>query len=190
MKNLSNFSLIKLFPENFRDDLEIKCFSKAFDIIYPVFFEKICKIKLFSRVESFTETECDFFANELKVDFYELNWTLEQKRTAVLNAFYFKLYKGTAGVISEYIYKLYNSATVKEWFDYNGLTYHFKIAINNLDTVLDNYLIQSFEKIIEKLKPVSRKCDAIEITNAITSDIKINALVGFVEGVMSEYDCR
>lgn len=165
--NLTNFNLLQLFPENFRDDVDIKCLASAFNTIFPKFIEKIVRIRLFSRIESLNVNECDFMAHELNVDFYEQSWSITQKRNALLKAFYFKIYKGIANVISDYIANVYDSAQVQEWFEYNGLQYHFKIIIKNINVAVDQILIDSFYKIIKKLKPITRKCDAIEIINEL-----------------------
>ena len=165
--NITNLDLLQLFPENFRDDIDIKCFASAFNSVFPKFIEKIIRIRLFSRIESLNSNECDFMAHELNVDFYEQGWSLQQKRDTLLKTFYFKLYKGTAKVISDYIANIYNSADVVEWFDYNGLQYHFKIVIKNINIAVNQLLIESFDKIIKKLKPITRKCDSIEIINEI-----------------------
>lgn len=168
--NLTDLNLLKLFPENFRDNVDIKCYASAFNKIYPKFIEKIVRIRLFSRIESLNSDECDFMAHELNVDFYEQSWDITQKRNALYKAFYFKVYKGTAKVISDYIANVYNSAQIQEWFEYNGLQYHFKIVIKNINVAIDDILIDSFERIIQKLKPLSRKCDSVEIINELLTE--------------------
>ena len=35
--NITNLDLLQLFPENFRDDIDIKCFASAFNSVFPKF---------------------------------------------------------------------------------------------------------------------------------------------------------
>lgn len=159
---LDDTKLKDLLPDNLKDDIESICFSAAFDEIVKNIFAKTRYIQIFSRVDSLNSEELTLLARELHVDVYDENWTLTKKRAACKNSINWHINKGTTKILSDIAQSLIGSSIVREWFEYGGLSYHFKIFFNIENDSFDIAKIQELYKITEKYKNLRSKLDGLD----------------------------
>ena len=81
------------------------------------------------RVDKLPEGVLDILAYDLKVDWYELDAPIWNKRQAIKECMLVHKYKGTKYAVETALHSMYNSAEVKEWFEYGGEPFHFTVKV-------------------------------------------------------------
>lgn len=168
--NLSSVHFIDLLPENMRENIRNICFAKTFDVLYPEFKNKIQYVRFLSRVDTLSSTQLDLLATELHVDVYDGKWTLSQKIESCKNSIKWHIYKGTPFILDDFIKKIYGKAELQEWFQYCGLSYHFKILVELFNEANDSNTIKKISEAVTKYKNQRSKLDNIEVQNIILNN--------------------
>lgn len=163
--NLENIKTLDIMPENLKNDIKTQCFSAAFDVLLSEQIEKIKNIKFFSRIDTLTDFELFLLAQELHVDVYDETWNATQKRNAIKNSIKWHIYKGTPWMLENYIKKIYGNSQLEEWFDYDGLSYHFRILIELINNELTENTLAKILQAIKTYKNVRSKLDDVQIRN-------------------------
>lgn len=84
---------------------------------------------VFPRIDEQPEEVLDILAADLKIDWYEVDAPVWNKRQAVKDCILVHKYKGTKYAVETALRSMYNSAEVQEWFEYGGEPYHFQIKV-------------------------------------------------------------
>lgn len=84
---------------------------------------------IFPRIDELPERVLDILAYDLKIDWYELDAPVWNKRQAVKECLLVHKYKGTKYAVETALRSMYNSAEVKEWFEYGGEPFHFTVKV-------------------------------------------------------------
>ncbi len=173
-KNLLNTSINDLLPKSISTDDEISSLSKALSLEIDKINQNIEKILFYPNIINLDEKVIDLLAEQFQVDFYDiLGLDLNTKRTLVQNALIWHKGKGTKGIIQDMISTLVNNnCIVKEWQDYDGKPYHFKITMEN--TTLSKVDCDNIQVIVNELKNERSKME--EITRALSLDKSIHVV--------------
>ena len=84
---------------------------------------------VFPRVDELPEEVLDILATDLKIQWYEIDAPIWNKRQAVKECMLVHKYKGTKYAVETALRSMYNSAEVKEWFEYGGEPFHFQVTV-------------------------------------------------------------
>lgn len=77
-----------------------------------------------------------FLAYAFKVDFWDESLSVADKRALIKQSLALHRYKGTTWAIKQVFEALNIKAVVKEWFNYGGEPYHFKIDLSLEDKAI------------------------------------------------------
>ena len=72
----------------------------------------------------------DILANDFKVDWWDANYTLEEKRRTLKDSWNVHRRLGTKAAVVLAISAIYPDTQVSEWWEYGGKPYHFKLLID------------------------------------------------------------
>ena len=186
--DLNNIKTLDIMPENLKDDIETQCFSAAFDVLLKSQIDKIKYIKFFSRVDSLNDLELLLLAKELHVDVYDENWTLEQKRVACKNSIKWHIYKGTPWMLEDYVQQIYGASTLEEWFDYKGLSYHFRILIDFINNPFDASVLEKIREAIHIYKNKRSKLDDLAVRTFAASGQRFVGITRTKVFVFTKYE--
>lgn len=172
MTELENLKLSDIMPPNLLKDPFVKAMCDALDVQLNKLVENNKKLSIYANIDNLPEEIINFLAWQFHVDFFDESWTLKQKRDAVKNSIKWHRYKGSIGVLEDYISTIFGNARVSEWFDYDGEPYHFKIdmitgeipSIEALNKIL---------KAIYTIKNTRSWCDGLGFLRAIDNKIYI-----------------
>lgn len=172
MTELENLKLSDIMPPNLLKDSFVKAMCDALDVQLNKLVENNKKLSIYANIDNLPEEIINFLAWQFHVDFFDESWTLKQKRDAVKNSIKWHRYKGSIGVLEDYISTIFGNARVIEWFDYDGEPYHFKIdmitgeipSIEALNKIL---------KAIYTIKNTRSWCDGLGFLRAIDNKIYI-----------------
>lgn len=87
------------------------------------------KAMIFPSIDTLPEELLDILAYDFKIEWYEAQAPVWNKRQAVKDAFAVHRYKGTKYAVETALRSMFNSAEVSEWFEYGGDPFHFKVTV-------------------------------------------------------------
>lgn len=91
-----------------------------------------------NRTDELPEKTLDLLAWQWHVDFYEpLGMDIETKRRLIKNSIPWHRIKGTPAAVEQVVSTAFDTSTVKEWFEYGGKPYYFKIITEDVTTNTD-----------------------------------------------------
>lgn len=122
-------SLLSAFPYSLsRDEDKYKIAVTIADNLADTAIETE-KAKIYPMIDSLPEKVLDILAYDFKVEWYEYNAPLENKRKIIKECILVHKYKGTRYATESALKSIYPVSKVSEWFEYGGKPYHFKVTI-------------------------------------------------------------
>ena len=159
--NLNNINLLDLQTSYMKQDPTTIAMCK---ILTPIFRELSKESKLafiYGRVDELDDKILDELAWQFHVDFYSVDFPIHVKRNLIKNAKKIHKLKGTPAAVENLLSSICGNATLKEWFEYDGEPFMFKVRIeveNNINSLLDK-----FEKSINTVKNTRSHLEKIEL---------------------------
>ena len=133
---------------------------------------EIDRVRIISNIDGLNETVLDILARDFKVDWYDPNYSLEEKRRTVKSSWRVHKTLGTKAAVETAIRAIYPLTTVEEWFEYGGEPYWFKIKTNALMT---EDMLSFFSDMIRRVKNTRSHIQAIEIHRTIEQTLYAGA---------------
>lgn len=122
-------ALLAAFPYSLQRDDDKAALAEAIaGELVKVLAQTNCAAVL-PRVDELPEAVLDILAYDFKVDWYELDAPIWNKRQAIKECMLVHKYKGTKYAVETALRSMYNSAEVKEWFEYGGEPFHFTVKV-------------------------------------------------------------
>ncbi|WP_108062709.1 phage tail protein I [Poseidonibacter lekithochrous] len=125
-----------------------------------------------------------FLAHAFKVDFWDESLDENDKRNLIQSSILLHQRKGTIWAIEKVFEALNMKAVVKEWFDYAGEPYHFKIDLSLEDKEITPGRITQLTKYIDIYKNVRSVLDELIISYLQKQKINI------ASGGVGEVSCN
>ncbi|MCI1965894.1 MAG: phage tail protein I [Oscillospiraceae bacterium] len=130
MMDLRNLDLLKLQSRYMRQDETTKALCAALTPILRSLARMIDSVLLYSRINELSGPVLDAIAWGYHVDAYDALADDEEKRHMIQNSYLIHKYKGTAYAVQKVVEGVFGEdGIVREWFEYNGEPYHFKVEI-------------------------------------------------------------
>ncbi|GHU50475.1 hypothetical protein FACS1894127_5710 [Clostridia bacterium] len=107
----------KALAEILADELQLVATAIGRNVIYP-------------RIQELPEVILDILAKDLHVDWYDYGYTLQEKRRIIKNSVKVHRYLGTKFAVETALGGVFPGTEVKEWFEYGGEPYTFKVNVN------------------------------------------------------------
>lgn len=85
---------------------------------------------LYARMDELPEPLLDILAYDFKVDWWNADYSLEEKRRTLKDSWRVHKTLGTKAAVETAISAIYPDTKVSEWWEYGGRPYHFKLCIN------------------------------------------------------------
>lgn len=129
-KNIKEADLTVSLPPVLKENEEIQALSKLIAEELQKINRNIKKNIIFADLDNADEETLDILAYDLNVLWYDYNYSLEVKRSIIKDCI--KVYRklGTKYAVTRSISNVFPESNLKEWFEYDGDPYTFKIEIN------------------------------------------------------------
>lgn len=162
MSNFLDANYQQIFPENLKKYKNLKILAIEFEkSMKQGVISKLPKLALYKNLEQQSDEVLSELAYQYSIDNWEETLSREVKINLIKNAYWAHAKKGTKVAIMENLKKLNTPVEIKEWFEYNGAPFTFKISsfypkteINWIDTLIE---------IIEKYKNSRSICTEYEM---------------------------
>ena len=116
-----------------------------------------------------------FLAYAFKVDFWDENLTESDKRNLIQSSLLLHQRKGTVWAIEQVFEALNIEAIVKEWFNYDGEPYHFKVDISLADKEITTELIDKLKHYIDIFKNARSVLDELMLSYMQSTTLMMGA---------------
>lgn len=91
---------------------------------------EINKARVIANIDGLDEAVLDILAHDFKIDWWDPNYSLEEKRQTFKDSWYVHKHMGTKAAVERAISAIYPHTRVLEWWEYGGEPYHFRLDIN------------------------------------------------------------
>jgi phage tail P2-like protein len=164
-------------PPNLLKDPIIKALLESADPELQKVKEQIINAIIYPRIDEIDDEELlDLLAWQFHVEGYDLAKTVEEKRNLVKNAIELHRYKGTKYAVKKVLSSLNLNGEVKEWFEYNGQPYRFKIELGISNREITTELKDKLIKLVNEYKNERSWLD--EILLSYLAQTQINLALG------------
>lgn len=122
-------ALLAAFPYSLSRDSDKEKLAEAVSSELVKTIAKTDCVEIFPRVDELPEQVLDILAYDLKIDWYEIDAPIWNKRQAIKECILVHRYKGTKYAVETALHSIFSSAEVKEWFEYDGEPFHFTVNV-------------------------------------------------------------
>ena len=145
-------------------------FDKKFDLLFGVRFEDLDIGVINTLASKAPKNLLPVLSASFDVDIDGLNEN--EARELIKNAFEIHYYSGTFYSLNKALSALYADAKVKEWFDYTGLPYHFKLELDASKNGVSLQTLKRSDEIINTYKNVRSVYDGASIKATASINLK------------------
>lgn len=129
-RGITKENLLLIMPPALTHDKSIMALAAADAEALAVRLEEIDRVRIISNIDGLDEAVLDILARDFKVDWYDPDYSLEEKRRTLKDSWRVHKTLGTRAAVETAISAIYPETTVEEWFEYGGEPYHFRLRIN------------------------------------------------------------
>jgi len=142
----------KLLPPSITGDGKIQALAEAFERELKKIYELVETPAILSRIDELPEEVLDLLAWQFHVEGWELASSVEEKRNLIKRAIELHRYKGTKWAIKKVLEALHLSGEIKEWYEYGGKPYYFKVDLGVQDKEITTELRDKLINLINEYK--------------------------------------
>lgn len=135
MSNISKDALLKAFPHALSGDGAMVALASVSAKEMTELYEEADLTLIYSQIDLLDESVLDILAYDFKIDWWDANASIEVKRAVLKNSFFTHRKMGTAHAVKNAIRDNYGGTEIKEWFEYGGQPYHYKVEIDLGDSL-------------------------------------------------------
>lgn len=170
----------EITPPNLLADEGIKALIEAIDPEFEKVKDEIVNVLIYPRIDKLSEEVLDLLAWQFHIEGYDLATDITEKRNLIKKAIQLHKYKGTKYAIQEVLKALNLDGQIKEWFEYSGDPYHFKVDINLKYQGIEADTYDKLFNLINEYKNVRSQLDSLNIylTSHLTDYMAIATLSG------------
>ena len=159
-------NLLRTLPEVFRNDKKMVALASSIADVLAARPEEIRQLMIYSRIDDLSEELLDILAYDFKVDWWDGDYTLEEKRKTLKDSWRVHRMLGTKAAVETAISAIYPETQVREWFEYGGEPYHFRLLIDSTFEGIDPNKHQRVLDRVEYYKNLRSVLDEIEYYDA------------------------
>ncbi len=143
-------SSISLLPQF--EDIKLKTVDLSYDERIEKLKEELQVISTLANPKLANEDFLPYLAHNYQVDFWSNDLTLDEKRAIIDFSINLHRKKGTLSALKAVLKRLNIDVTFYEWFEYEGLPYHFKIDVDFFNRPVEDKDIKLIEEFVEIYK--------------------------------------
>lgn len=126
-KNVRNTSLSDIMPSNLLEHEPVRAAARAIAPQLKGIANTFRLDAIIAHIDELPENIIDMLAWQWRVDFYDADMNIAEKRRAVKQSIAMHRIKGTKRAVMMALRMVYASGEVSEWFEYGGRPYYFRI---------------------------------------------------------------
>ncbi|WP_297026508.1 phage tail protein I [uncultured Dialister sp.] len=160
MSRIKDFDLKTILPASISSDPNVQNAADAVSLSLATIINLIPAELVYSRIDKLPDDILDILAWQFHVDDYDDTVDIDVKRRQIKTAVAIHRYKGTAFAVRQVVDNLAGGAGVKEWYEYGGEHYHFRVE-NMPDEVKSGKAVDTLVRAIDNAKNVRSWLDEL-----------------------------
>lgn len=135
---LTKENLLRTLPISLSGDPKMVALAEAIAGVLAQRREEIARLAVYPNVSQLDEGLLDILARDFKVDWWDSDYSLDEKRRTMATSWQVHKTLGTKAAVETALRAIYPQTQVIEWFEYGARPYHFKLHINITDDEMDS----------------------------------------------------
>ena len=147
-RGITKENMLFTLPLALRGDISTEALAAATAEKLADRLAELDRLRIISNIDNLEEALLAILARDFKVDWYDPDYSLEEKRRTVKSSWRVHKTLGTKAAVETAIRAIYPLTTVEEWFEYGGEPYHFRL---NIDITSDSGDRARQKRVLERL---------------------------------------
>lgn len=175
---ISEENLLAVLPEVLARDERLSALATVIAKALVTHLNELESVLIYSRIDELPADLLDALAVDFAVDWWNGDWTLEQKRESLKASWRIHRILGTPYAANMAVQAAFGDGAVQEWFDYGGRPHHFRVSVNNDGTFRDLGAWDKVLRLLELCRRLSSWLDGIDIvTDLGESELRCGRLM-------------
>lgn len=128
--DIYSFDFLRTLPMPLQGDERIVALAQAASNKLQEILAKTEDNIIYAHIDKLNEEILDILAYDLNVMWYDYDYPIDIKRKILKDAFNVHRYMGTKYATETALSAVFPGTQIKEWFEYDGTPYFFKVLIN------------------------------------------------------------
>ncbi len=130
-RGITTENLLASYPEALRKSEAILALARTDAEVLARRIGEIQRLRIYTAIDELDEALLDILAQDFKVDWWDKDYSVEEKRRTLKSSWQVHRTLGTKAAVEKAISAIYPETTVQEWWEYDGQPYHFKLLIDS-----------------------------------------------------------
>ena len=131
-------TLVATLPAALQKDPSAVALAEAMADLLARRPDEIEQLRIYPVIDRLDARLLDILAYDFKVDWWDADYSLEEKRRTLKDSWRVHKLLGTKAAVEMAISAIYPRTTVLEWWEYGGEPYHFRLDINITNDSIDS----------------------------------------------------
>lgn len=127
---LTRENLMATLPAALQKDPSAVALAQAIAELLARRKEEIDRLLIYPAIDRLDEPLLDILARDFKVDWWDANYTVDEKRRTLKDSWQVHRTMGTKAAVETALSAIYPNAKVFEWFEYGGEPYRFRLQLD------------------------------------------------------------
>lgn len=180
---LTKENFLAMLPAALCGDRTMTALAEAAAALLAQRREEIERLRIYPAIDRLDEGLLDILAYDFKVDWWDADYSLEEKRRTLKDSWRVHKMLGTKAAVETAISAIYPQTTVQEWFEYGGRPYHFKLRLDLTGTFWTEDRPRRILERVNFYKSLRSHVDGLEYTRYPARPVKLH--VGGTGGILS-----
>ena len=154
-------NLLRSLPVALSGDPKIVALADAIAGVLAQRLEEIRRASIYPRIDWLDEELLDILAQDFKVDWWDSDYSLEEKRRTLSTSWQVHKTLGTKAAVEKAIRAVYPKTQVREWFEYGGNPYCFRLEIDITNDTKNSQKQQRVLKLLNYYKSLRSHLDSL-----------------------------
>lgn len=155
-------NILRTLPEALKNDEKMQVLASSIATLLASRVAEIEALKIYTKIDALPEDLLDLLAYDFKVDWWDSEYSLDEKRQVLKDSWNVHRILGTKAAVERAISAIYPNTKVDEWFEYDGEPYHFKLLIDATYDSVDPVKHQRVLNRVDYYKNLRSHLDGIE----------------------------
>lgn len=151
-RGITRENLLLIVPPALTHDKSMMALAQADAGLLAARPAEIERVRIYPAIDTLDEALLDILARDFKVDWWDQEYSLEEKRRTMKDSWYVHKKLGTAGAVKRAVRAIYPNTEVEPWYEYEdegGEPYHFRMKINITSDSMD---LARQRRVLERLR--------------------------------------
>lgn len=148
-KTVTTDALLSVFPAALGADKHLYALASSVATSLVKLYKSGDLAALYTRIDCLNGDILDILAYDFKIDWWDASYSVAEKRRLFKSCWDVHRKLGTPAAIVSAISSIYPNVSVREWWQYGGKPYRFRLSIDTGGELFDS---EKFSSVVEKTR--------------------------------------